>query len=226
LFSDPITARIFSRLRIIPNSATPSAVSTVVASSSNKPSTGPAPVDIYFHVWKPASNYKKSSPPPPDFYVSVVEFVSLARCLRPSLLSRQLTLTLCRSDDSARESPLPSLGELMAMLDQTPDLPEPPARGAPAVAVPVTASSSLPSSAAADRSWRSFLPFSSFAESSSTGSTSSPVNEENVPPRGAGRNPMPYLKQGDRNVVVAVVKDGGVSWMRFGRGVFGQMAIQ
>lgn len=65
-------ARIFSKLRIIPNSASPSAVA---APPSDEPSTGPPPVEIYFHVWKPASNYKKSNPPPPDFYVSVVECV-------------------------------------------------------------------------------------------------------------------------------------------------------
>lgn len=45
-------------------------------------------------------------------------------------------------------------------------------------------------------------------------------------PRGAGKNPMPFLKQGDRNVVLAVVTDGGISWMRFGRGVFAEMGIQ
>lgn len=126
---------------------------------------------------------------------------------------------------SARESPLPSLDELMTMLDQTPDLPEPPARGAPATAAPLPAPSPLTSSSRSWRSWLSFNPFH-WARSPSAGPTSQLVDVEDVPPRGAGRNPMPYLKQGDRNVVVAVVKDGGVSWMRFGRGVFGQMAIQ
>lgn len=131
-----------------------------------------------------------------------------------------------RSLTSARELPLPSVDELMAMLEQTPDLPEPPARGAPAAAAPTAPSPAPLPSTPAGRSWRSCLPFLSSADSSNTGSVPPSVDEESTPPRGAGRNPMPYLKQGDRNVVVAVVKDGGVSWMRFGRGVFGQMAIQ
>lgn len=83
-------ARIFSRLRIIPNSSSPA--------PSPKPTPSPAPTadnepagpyDIFFHVWKPSSAYKKSNPPPPDFYVSVVECVSL-RC-PPNARSRLLT---------------------------------------------------------------------------------------------------------------------------------------
>lgn len=73
-------ARIFSRLRIIPNSASPPIISPIVASPSGETPADPLPVEIYFHVWKPASNYKKSNPPPPDFYVSVVECGSVSRC--------------------------------------------------------------------------------------------------------------------------------------------------
>lgn len=39
-------------------------------------------------------------------------------------------------------------------------------------------------------------------------------------------NPFPMLKQGDKGFMLAVVDGGGVSWVRFGRGVFGRWGIQ
>ena len=44
--------------------------------------------------------------------------------------------------------------------------------------------------------------------------------------KGKMGNPFPFLKQGDRGFILAVVDGGTVSWVKFGRGVFGGWAVQ
>ncbi|KDQ50520.1 hypothetical protein JAAARDRAFT_63133 [Jaapia argillacea MUCL 33604] len=57
-----------------------------------------SPYQIFYHLYKPSTQFKKTSPPPPDFSVVVV---------------------------NARATPMPSLYELTALYDILPELPPP-----------------------------------------------------------------------------------------------------
>lgn len=198
------SARMFNRLRIIPfdaSSISPSA--KLPDSSAPTPSSSSSDLQIHYHIWKPSTTYKKTSPPPPDFYVSVVD---------------------------GRTTSVPAMADLMRVLEETPALEEPPAfkprpqgQGAPSHLTPQPVRDVHSSSSSQQPASSRVSVVSGFF---SRQKRTSAADEDDRPPRGAGKNPMPFLKQGDRNVVLAVVTDGGVSWMRFGRGVFAEMGIQ
>lgn len=197
---------MFNKLRIIPSSAPfSSRNANLPDSSAPTSSSSSSDLQIHYHIWKPSTTYKKTSPPPPDFYVSVVD---------------------------GRTTSVPAMADLMRVLEETPALEEPPAfrprpqgQGAPShpSPQPVRVVHSSSSSQQPASSWLSAVS-GFFSRQRRT----SAVDEDDGDraPRGAGKNPMPFLKQGDRNVVLAVVTDGGISWMRFGRGVFAEMGIQ
>ncbi|EPQ51094.1 hypothetical protein GLOTRDRAFT_141228 [Gloeophyllum trabeum ATCC 11539] len=66
---------------------------------TSKPASAPrSPYHIFYHLYKPSTPFRKTSPPPPDFYVVVVD---------------------------ARNTPMPSLHELAALYDELPDVPPP-----------------------------------------------------------------------------------------------------
>lgn len=64
--SEPPADQAFSSLQIIPAGRTKS---DYIA----KPLPHNEPYQIFWHVYKPTTKFKKSAPPPPDFYVAVVK---------------------------------------------------------------------------------------------------------------------------------------------------------
>ncbi|TEB40113.1 hypothetical protein FA13DRAFT_1619379 [Coprinellus micaceus] len=70
------------------------------------PSEKPTPYQIFYNVYKPSTPFKKSSPPPPDFQMAVI---------------------------NARTTPMPTLQELTDLFEMRPDepLPQPRKRGLP-----------------------------------------------------------------------------------------------
>ncbi|KAI0667674.1 tRNA-splicing endonuclease subunit sen54 N-term-domain-containing protein [Trametes maxima] len=64
----------------------------------HNPETPPSPYQIFFHLYKPCTPFKKTAPPPPDFSVVVV---------------------------NARTSPMPTISELTALFGELPVLPPP-----------------------------------------------------------------------------------------------------
>lgn len=152
-----------------------------------KPDTqcyGPAqePFRIYYHVWKSAPGFTKSHPPPPDFRIAVVD---------------------------ARESSVPTLQQLTALVESTPWDP-PPAATAPRPRPPQNANKDN----------------NNINNSNGNGTTTpTPAQKPNT-------NSTPYnpnmsigltykrLKHGWRNAIVAVVDRGLISYLRFGEMAF------
>jgi len=92
------TDQIFSRLQVIPSGHDrplprgplphpPSVLNPLspvpeASRAKNLPSLEEYPFQPFFHVYKPVTKYKKSSPPPPDFKLVVI------KCAAPHFLSR------------------------------------------------------------------------------------------------------------------------------------------
>ncbi|KAI0917086.1 hypothetical protein AcW1_007627 [Taiwanofungus camphoratus] len=83
---------VFKSLRFLP------AGYNVPLHVQKSPNSPPSPYTIFFHLYKPATPFKKTAPPPPDFSIVVV---------------------------NARTTPMPTLMELTALFDVLPELPPP-----------------------------------------------------------------------------------------------------
>jgi tRNA-splicing endonuclease subunit Sen54 len=66
---------LFRALALIPYHDASSTTTTNSSQAQNQSQTPQAPYRIHFHVWKPAtsSTYKKTSPPPPDYRICVID---------------------------------------------------------------------------------------------------------------------------------------------------------
>ncbi|BGP43067.1 tRNA-splicing endonuclease subunit sen54 [Rhodotorula kratochvilovae] len=208
--------QIFSRLQIIPSGHdralprgplphtpsvfTPLAPVPEASKAHDLPSLEEYPFQPFFHVYKPVTKYKKSTPPAPDFKLVVI---------------------------NGATTPMPDLFEFTAMFESSPFPPEqptpsttftprtapakprfPPRNPPPAPAPPPTRLQSLLGGVP-------LLPrlFPSLAP---------------PPPQGARRpqrkpSPYPRLKTGRRTVLLAVVDNGTSSLLRFSEAEFAKL---
>ncbi|KAH9891790.1 tRNA-splicing endonuclease subunit sen54 N-term-domain-containing protein [Cubamyces lactineus] len=158
------------------------------------PETPPSPYEIFFHLYKPSTPFKKTAPPPPDFSVVVV---------------------------NARTSPMPTISELTDLFGQLPELPPPAPRKRVSFAqqklAASSAASSTPSQAKASAPAEQSLSTRAMAWlwPPSWFGTTQKGGVQTRPP-----NPFPSLKMGNKVVVIAAVDAGTISFFRFGQGVF------
>ncbi|GAA5826792.1 hypothetical protein JCM11251_002895 [Rhodosporidiobolus azoricus] len=227
--------QIFSRLQIIPSCAPHTATRPLRAPLPHTPSPltplVPKPADqtadyqnwmegnwaeypyqVFFHVYKPATKFKKNNPPPPDFRLVVV---------------------------NAATTPLPTLFELSHLFSTLP-LPEGydesiDPLGPTALApnnnnhnrrpLPSASSSAPPPPSSTTRlqSLLSYLPPPLARLLPSSLLPPPPAQKKKVqmpkPP-----SPYPFLKTGRRTVLLAVVDNGTASIMRMSEGEFAKVA--
>ncbi|KAI5991159.1 tRNA-splicing endonuclease subunit sen54 N-term-domain-containing protein [Pisolithus albus] len=160
--------------------------STVASSAS--------PYSVFFHVYKPSTPFRKTAPPPPDFYLVII---------------------------NARTTATPSLHELTTLFEGLPEMPLPPPRkrrtqtdAKKANDAAVTNTSPGPPSPSVPppppqtffQRLLSYLRFKSF-DGSRNPATPKP-------------NPFVHLKAGKKSVVIAAVDSGNISFFRFGEGGF------
>ncbi|KAH7885521.1 tRNA-splicing endonuclease subunit sen54 N-term-domain-containing protein [Phlebopus sp. FC_14] len=224
-------AEVFRVMRIIPYGHSvplhpPQGSMSKRSISPSSPTTPPSPYKVFFHVYKPSTPFRKTSPPPPDFYVVIV---------------------------NARTTPMPSLHELTALFNALPEMPLPPPRrrraqapaakpanGATASPSPTAgstnqatqapskaSSSTLPPDKVASTpipysffySLLSYLPFRLLQSKHPSDPSSPPPKSSPGPNR---PNPFLALKTGTKTIVIAAVDSGNISFFRFGEGVFGE----
>lgn len=114
---------------------------------------------------------------------------------------------------SARSLPLPSHASFQEIFSTLPLLDPPKSRYPPRNPPPATPTAPPPPTNVFSKYLPAFLK------------RSEPPVE--VKPKGMATNPFPTLKQGDKSFVLAVVDGGGsVSWLKFGRGLFGEWTMQ
>ncbi|KAI0372307.1 hypothetical protein BV20DRAFT_1112182 [Pilatotrama ljubarskyi] len=179
-------ASLFESLRFLPSGH------DVPLRIQTTPDIPTSPYQIFFHLYKPSTQFKKTAPPPPDFSVVVV---------------------------NARTSPMPTIAELTALFGELPELPPPVPRkrvsfAQQKLAAQSSAPTSKPPSATAPTAevsyarrtlaWIWHLP-----------STTTRRETSARPP-----NPFPSLKMGNKMVVIAAVDAATISFFRFGQGVF------
>lgn len=95
----PLTDTVYSRLQIIPSghgsaaAAKAKTTTTSPSTSSSSSSSSCSPFDTFFYAWRPATHFRKTDPPLPEFRISVI---------------------------SARSTCLPKLAEFRNMFDSVP----------------------------------------------------------------------------------------------------------
>ncbi|KAI0035174.1 tRNA-splicing endonuclease subunit sen54 N-term-domain-containing protein [Vararia minispora EC-137] len=196
LFYNMDYATVYKSLRLIP-----SGHSTPLHTMSTEPDS---PYEVFYHLYKPPTPFKKSAPPAPDFSVVVVKQVYQLFTGTSPLISTA----------SARTSPIPTLVEFDRLFADQPVLPPPlPRQRKPppkpeamrAAQAQVTTPAIRPVTTSA---WMRFLsPFLSRRAEVPT-----------VPQRRV--NPFMALRQGNRTIVIAAVDGGVASFFRFGQGAF------
>ncbi|EIN12995.1 hypothetical protein PUNSTDRAFT_118619 [Punctularia strigosozonata HHB-11173 SS5] len=146
--------------------------------------------EIFYNLYKPSTPFRKTAPPQPDFSVVVID---------------------------ARTTPMPTLRELRALFDVLPELPPPMPRKRNILNTqtapkqdnkkdPPPSVDRLPLFSSVLR--RIFLKM--FA----------PSRVVEVPTPAPRPNPFVALKQGKKNIVIAVVDAGTVGFFRLGMGAF------
>lgn len=172
---DKSYGKVFKSLRVIPagHSVAPhSSRATPVAPSS--------PYKIFYNMYKPSTNFRKTTPPQPDFQIVVI---------------------------NARTAFVPSLYELTELFNVLPEIPPPlpRKRGAPSVVQLSPAAVASPVHTSTFRHIFSWLLPSS---------TPQPVSSQPRP------HPFAALKAGKKNIVIAAVDSGNISFFRFSQGAF------
>lgn len=161
-----------------------------------------SPYHVFYNLYKPATPFKKSTPPEPDFQVVVI---------------------------NARTTPMPTIYELSALFGELPEVPPPAPRKrvqppVSKVVTPKTDADARANPAGPERPQTSptipnpstrplFHRLTCFLR----GGSPEPSKAPRPPPR---PNPFPILKQGKKVIVVAVVDSGNVGFFRFGQGAF------
>ncbi|GAA5895433.1 hypothetical protein JCM6882_006249 [Rhodosporidiobolus microsporus] len=237
--------QIFSRLQIIPTCAphTPSRPLRAPLPHTPSPLTPlrPKPADqtvglegtegnwaeypyqTFYHVYKPATKYKKNNPPPPDFRLVIV---NAATTPLPTLFELSSLFATLPLPDNYDESIDPLGPSALAPHNARKQLPPRPAAqpAAPAADQPAPTRlqslfSTLPS--ALTRILPSALlpppPPASAAGGPGGGKKPRP------PPGPKAPSPYPFLKTGRRTVLLAVVDNGTASIMRMSEGEFGKV---
>ncbi|TFY64850.1 hypothetical protein EVG20_g5811 [Dentipellis fragilis] len=166
------------------------------------PTVPPSPYKVFYHLYKPNTPFKKTSPPPPDFSVVVV---------------------------NARTTPMPTLAEFTDLFGNLPTVPPPLPRQRnrlqnKSAAPPTTpqiqegATTSKPEPAPPSQpTWlarlAAYIPFLHCGKASQTPPAKNKPGERRV-------NPFMALRQGNKIVIVAAVDAGVASFFRFGEGSF------
>ncbi|KAH6911511.1 tRNA-splicing endonuclease subunit sen54 N-term-domain-containing protein [Coprinopsis sp. MPI-PUGE-AT-0042] len=206
--SDKSHAWIYKTLRFMPSGHSVPLVKAEPKRVVEKMPSKQSPYTLFYNIYKPSTPFKKSAPGPPDFQMVVV---------------------------NARTTPMPTLHELTALFDISPELPPPvprvrynPTQGKPPstsaaqattlstteAAQPATASPSLLS-----RLFPWFFP----ASPPPPPWTNIPGGPTVRPPRPP--NPFVHLKAGKKMVLIAAVDSGNISFFRFSQGEFGEWTM-
>ncbi|KIY46259.1 hypothetical protein FISHEDRAFT_47614 [Fistulina hepatica ATCC 64428] len=186
---------IFRSLRILP------AGHSVPLRIKHPQDAPESPYYPFYNLYKPTTAFKKSSPPPPDFQIVVI---------------------------NARTTPMPSLQELTSLYDGLPELPPPPPRQRsppqPLAKASAHASGqpskdegeSLPSKpvSPSNRTAKGIWPFDARLHSWLPWLFAPPA----PPPRKV--HPFVALRAGKKTAVIAVVDSGNVGFFRFMQGAF------
>ncbi|KAI6044854.1 tRNA-splicing endonuclease subunit sen54 N-term-domain-containing protein [Pisolithus marmoratus] len=153
-----------------------------------------SPYNVFFHVYKPSTPFRKTAPPPPDFYVVVID---------------------------ARTAATPSLYELTALFEGLPEMPLPPPRKrrtqtAANAVVNTSPGPAAPSTSPLQTVIQRLLCYLRF-KSHTSPAPSPDISRNPIPPK---PNPFAHLKAGKKSVVIAAVDSGNISFFRFGEGAF------
>ncbi|KAF9777543.1 tRNA-splicing endonuclease subunit sen54 N-term-domain-containing protein [Thelephora terrestris] len=187
---------IFRALRFIPHGH-----GIPLKANPKHPQAEESPYVHFFNLYKPSTPYKKTSPPVPDFAISVV---------------------------SARTTSMPTLVELTALFDVLPEIPPPMPRARQKTP---TSGGEKPQIKTAGNDLQSKTPNPGNVASASSTSTSWfppwPFRQQTirqaVKPNPERRpHPMAALKQGKKVAIIAVVDAGSPSFFRFGQGEFSE----
>jgi tRNA-splicing endonuclease subunit Sen54 len=168
------------------------------------------PYEVFFHLYKPSTPFRKSAPPAPDFSIVVVKsVVEIFFCISP------ITCVLLRS---ARTTAMPTIYELSALFETQPELPPP---------LPRQRRQTLAKGSAASPSSTSMVPPPRPADPTFTQRLRQIFkwlfwHSTSIQPTIRRPNPFMALKAGKKNIVIAVVDSGNISFFRFGQGAFSE----
>ncbi|GAA5995551.1 hypothetical protein JCM5350_004034 [Sporobolomyces pararoseus] len=212
----PTLPRTASVLTPLVPSPTPSHTLPPLATSTEPPrdlqDLEQFPYQPFFHMYKPISKYKKSSPPPPDFRIVVI---------------------------NGTTTPMPNLFEFNDMFSSVPFptentlLPPPPVQRAPGSGPaakparqprPPNPNAKPPQTPTRFQSFLLKLPlvptyFPSLVETPDQ----KKKRQQQEQREKKGPSPYPRLKTGRRNILVAVVSDGTSSILRFSETEFAKL---
>ncbi|KAL5482833.1 SEN54 [Sanghuangporus weigelae] len=181
---------IFSALRFIPSAYSRPRLGMLEGPAQS------SPYEVFFHLYKPTTPYRKTAPSPPDYSVIVVD---------------------------ARKTPIPTFRELCGLFEQLPELPPPVPRKRSVQSSQSTSltkkgpepenQSIMMASSLYTRLYNLFRWLLRLYSSTSEKEKSSP---------GSDRRPNPFqmLRLGKKMIVVAAVDAGMISFFRFYQGSF------
>ncbi|KAG1824181.1 tRNA-splicing endonuclease subunit sen54 N-term-domain-containing protein [Suillus variegatus] len=158
---DKSYGKVLKSLRVIP-----AGHSVAPHSSCATPVSPSSPYKIFYNMYKPSTNFRKTTPPQPDFQIVII---------------------------NARTAVVPSLYELTEL------------RGAPPVVQSSPAAVALPVHTSIFKYIFSWLLPSSTPQS---------ISSQPRP------HPFAALKAGKKNIVIAAVDSGNISFFRFSQGAF------
>ncbi|KAI6103292.1 tRNA-splicing endonuclease subunit sen54 N-term-domain-containing protein [Pisolithus croceorrhizus] len=171
---------------------------TTISPTHSTVASSASPYSVFFHVYKPSTPFRKTVPPPPDFYLVIV---------------------------NARTTATPSLYELTALFEGLPEMPLPPPRKRRIQTVVQKANDTVVTSTSPGPPRLSIPPQTliqrliSYLRFKSHAAPATPfgASHNTVTPK---PNPFAHLKAGKKSVVIAAVDSGNISFFRFGEGGF------
>lgn len=188
----------------------------------------------FFYAWRPATAYKRTDPPPPEFRIAVVDGATRDLLSLPefALMFAQVPLPPTEGADKDRADLVGAqnrnaygrhaawaAARAKAHAQGLPPPPEPGFRPAPGTSTPTAPAPAGGLSRFWPGSWSWSWPWSwSWAWSWSWPWLARAAPHPSARPRVP--NPFPPLKSGRRNMVVAVVDEGTTSIFRFGQSDF------
>ncbi|KAH8104966.1 tRNA-splicing endonuclease subunit sen54 N-term-domain-containing protein [Phellopilus nigrolimitatus] len=186
---------VFSTLRFIPSGYKLPMSQPSDSSIDSPPLQTSSPYEVFFNLYKPATSYRKTAPPPPDYSLIVV---------------------------NGRTTPMPTLHELSRLFDELPELPLPGPRKRPPQAQPALNKDSKAETGQIPLIQPS-PPLSVFQRIlqllRSLFHRRNDMDKD-PPPRPRRPNPFQVLKTGKKMIVIAAVDAGMISFFRFGQGSF------
>ncbi|KAL9931878.1 hypothetical protein V8E36_009193 [Tilletia maclaganii] len=252
----------FSELQIVPSghdlplpstTSTASPASTVVEKPTSSHQPSPPPFEIFFHAWRPATQFKKTYPPPPEFRIAICDARQQTRV--PSMVQfAQMfgavpmpgTEALDEEDAARAKEQVARNNASYGRAQSTKVRPArrgPPRPNDPEANEGVTGTGTGTGTGLIGLLQRAvrmaryvlvllqYIPLQCY--STITGRPVSTHRRRYGPTTRTGGaastvqrpNPFPPLKSGRRNVVVAVVDQGTTSLMRFGEAEFARWRL-